>query len=70
MGEPNESEGPDQEIAIVPAFSGYREKDTLKVVLITSYANVDEADDAYVVLKQDSIVSACKFSESLYQKLS
>jgi len=70
LGEPNESEGPDQEISIVPVFSGYRDKDTLSVTLNTIYAGIEEIDDVYLVLKQDNIISACEFVESLYQKFS
>lgn len=70
LGEPNESEGPDQEISIVPVFSGYRDKDTLSVTLNTIYAGIEEVDDVYLVLKQDNIISACEFVESLYQKFS
>ncbi len=70
LGEPNESEGPDQEIAIVPVFSGYRDKDSLTVNLNTTYAGTDEVDDVYLILKQDNIISACEFFESLYLKLS
>lgn len=70
FGEPNENEGPDQEISIVPVFSGYRDKDTLTVTLNTSYAEIDEVDDIYLVLKQANIISACEFVESLYQKFS
>jgi hypothetical protein len=70
LGEPNESEGPDQEISIVPVFSGYRDKDSLTVTLNTTYVGTDEIDDIYLVLKQDNIISACEFVESLYQKFS
>jgi hypothetical protein len=72
LGEPNESEGPNQEISIVPVFSGYRDKDTLSVTLNTTYtgAGIEEIDDVYLVLKQDNIISACEFVESLYQKFS
>jgi len=37
LGEPNEKQGPDQEISIVPVFSGYRDKDTMSVILNHSY---------------------------------
>lgn len=70
LGEPNESQGPDQEICIVPVFSGYRDKDTLSVSLNNIYAGISEVDDAYLVLKQDNIVSACEFIESLYHEFS
>jgi hypothetical protein len=68
MGEPNEHEGPDQEIAIVPVFSGYRNKDSLEVSLTTT--DTTDMGDVYLVLKQANIVSACEFVESLYQKFS
>jgi len=67
LGEPNEKQGPGQEISIIPVFSGYRDKDTLAVTLNHRYANEDSAKDVYVVLKQDNIVSACEFVESLYE---
>lgn len=70
LGEPNERQGPDQEISIVPVFSGYRDKDTLFVNLNTCYANNEDAKDVYLILKQENIVSACEFVESLYQKFS
>jgi hypothetical protein len=70
LGEPNEKQGPDQEISIVPVFSGYRDKDTLSVKLNHSYANNDDAQDFYLVLKQDNIVSACEFVYSLYKDFS
>ncbi|MCE3046284.1 hypothetical protein [Legionella sp. 16cNR16C] len=70
LGEPNEYEGPDQEIAIVPVFSGYRDKDTLAVNLTTTYKETDNADEVYLVIKQANVVSACEFVESLYQKFS
>lgn len=70
LGEPNEHEGPDQEISIVPVFSGYRHKDSLEVSLTTSYKRSAENEDVYLVLKQANIVSACEFVESLYQRFS
>jgi len=69
MGEPNEKQGPDQEIAIVPAFSGYRDKDSLEVKLTTVYANTDAVKELYLVLKQANIVSACEFVETLYEEV-
>lgn len=70
LGEPNERQGPDQEISIVPVFSGYRDKETLSVILKNCYANKDDTKDFYLILKQDSITSACEFVESLYKEFS
>lgn len=70
LGEPNEKQGPDQEISIVPVFSGYRDKDTLSVILNNYYDNKEDSKDFYLILKQDNIISACEFVESLYKKFS
>lgn len=70
LGEPNEKQGLDQEISIIPIFSGYRDKDTLSLTLTNYYADKDDAKDSYLILKQDNIISACEFVESLYEKFS
>ncbi|HCU6104523.1 TPA: hypothetical protein OUZ96_000098 [Legionella pneumophila] len=65
MGEPNELDGPDQEIAIVPVMSGYRDKDTMELQLTTVYEKVNDKDPV-IVLRQENIVSVCEYIESLY----
>lgn len=65
MGEPNELDGPDQEIAIVPVMSGYRDKDTMQLQLTTVYEKVNDKDPL-IVLRQENIVSVCEYIESLY----
>ena len=67
LGEPNEHTGPDQEILIVPVFSGYRDKDDMRLTLTTLY-NTEE--DISIILRQDNIVSVCEFIEPLYEKVS
>ncbi|WP_143733217.1 hypothetical protein [Candidatus Methylobacter oryzae] len=66
LGEPNETEGMDQEIAITPYASGYRDKDSLNLVLTTKYKDISE--DVSLILKQDKIISATHFSESVYDE--
>ncbi|MDI9844512.1 hypothetical protein QM435_05015 [Legionella pneumophila] len=72
LGEPNEQDGPDQEILVVPISSGYRDNDTLELKLTTIYNLVDSSikDELTIVLKQHNIVSACDFHDNLYQKIS
>lgn len=65
MGEPNELDGPDQEIALVPVMSGYRDKDSMQLQLTTVYEKVNEKDPL-IVLRQENIVSVCEYIESLY----
>lgn len=66
LGEPNETEGMDQEIVITPYVSGYRDKDTLNLKLTVKYTEVTE--DVSLVLRQDKIISATQFSEALYDE--
>lgn len=67
LGEPNESEGMDQEISVIPLMSGYRDKDTLKVKFNTNYEVIDT--DLDIVILQNQIVSASWFYFDTYQKL-
>lgn len=65
LGEPNESEGMDQEIVLTPFLSGYRDKDTLTVTFTTKYKDVD--DDLSLVIKQDLISSVTEFDPKIYE---
>ncbi|WP_440877645.1 hypothetical protein [Thalassotalea sp. PLHSN55] len=66
LGEPNETEGMDQEIVITPYASGYRDEATLSLKLTVKYTEVTE--DVSLVLRQDKIISATQFSEALYDE--
>lgn len=64
LGEPNESEGLDQEIAIIPIMSGYRDDD-LKVIFNTDYQIVGK--DISLAIRQSLISTATKFEFDVYQ---
>lgn len=66
LGEPNESSGMDQEITITPYISGFRNEDNLSLKLTTKYTDV--SNDVSLVLRQDKIISATYFSESIYEE--
>lgn len=66
LGEPTESEGMDQEIVITPFLSGYRKKETLKVIFTTKYFAVES--DISLVLRQDKIISATVFETEIYNE--
>ncbi|MFA7351159.1 MAG: hypothetical protein WC009_10380 [Methylotenera sp.] len=66
MGEPNESEGADQEINFIPQISGYRDKDTLKVIFTTHYSEIQK--EFSLVIKQERIISATIFDLSIYNQ--
>lgn len=68
MGEPNEIEGPDQEVKIIPIMSGYRDKDTLKVKFTTHYDG-EKDKDLTIVLRQDLISSVSEFEFDTYNRL-
>jgi hypothetical protein len=67
MGEPNEREGPDQEIVIAPIMSGYRTTETKKVEFVTYYEEQDE--DKVIVVRQDLISYFCGFDFDTYNRL-
>ena len=56
----------DQEITITAYASGYRDKDTLNLILTTKYKDISE--DVSLVLRQDRIISATHFSEAIYEE--
>ena len=63
-GEPNESEGPDQEVSILPIMSGFRKSDTLEVEFTTDYSNFD--NEVYMTIRQEKIISAGKTSDKIF----
>ncbi|HHF2866562.1 TPA: hypothetical protein ACPJZQ_001674 [Vibrio alginolyticus] len=68
MGEPNESEGMDQEISILPHISGYRDKDNLTVNFTTHYQSIDTKVEIKVTLRQELIESVTRFDFDVYEQ--
>ena len=68
MGEPNESEGMDQEISILPHISGYRDKDNLTVNFTTQYQSIDTKVEIKVTLRQELIESVTRFDFDVYEQ--
>ncbi|WP_218417916.1 hypothetical protein [Alteromonas lipotrueae] len=68
MGEPNESEGMDQEISILPHISGYRDKDNLTVNFTTQYESIDTDVEIKVTIRQELIESVSRFDFDVYQQ--
>lgn len=66
MGEPSETEGPDQEIEFAPWISGYRDKDTLNVTFTTDYKILNQK--VVLILRQEEILSATSFSFKHYEE--
>lgn len=67
LGEPNETEGMDQEITIIPQVSGYRIEDTLKVEFNTHYNHKEV--QVNLVIRQEQILSATLFDYTDYATL-
>lgn len=63
IGAPTEVTGVDQEIALIPSVSGYRDKDTLKVVYTTDYPN--DTPIRPIAFRQGNIVSISFFSDAI-----
>lgn len=67
MGEPNEIEGFDQEISLVPVLSGYRDKDDLSIHWTTAYKDVDPGENLRIVIRQELIETASEFDFSIWE---
>ncbi len=68
LGEPNENEGMDQEISIIPLLSGVRTKDDMRVVFHTNYDLV--RGDMTIVIRQEQVSTASWFDFDVYEELS
>lgn len=68
LGEPSESDEPNQEISLVPAISGYRDKDTLEVTFKNDY-NIPTNYDTSIVIKVDQIDTVSWFTEEIYNNI-
>lgn len=64
VSEPSEVLGPNEEVTIIPLISGYRDKDTMKVVYTTDYAST-AADVSPLILRQSNISSITTFSDEI-----
>lgn len=73
MGEPNEREGPNQEIIIAPIMSGYRDVKTRKVTFVTYYESSDDSmekeKDGFIIIRQSLISYLCSFDFEVYKRL-
>lgn len=67
LGAPTEVTGLDLEIELLPGFSGYRDKDTLKVVYVNTYPK-DHRELRPFYFKQENIVSVSLFSEQIREE--
>lgn len=66
IGAPTEVTGVDQEIALIPSVSGYRDKDTMKVVYTTDYS--DDTPMRPISFRQSNIISISPFSDVIHEK--
>ena len=70
LGEPNESSLPNQEISIVPALSGYRSSDKLKVIFTNDYAELDSNEnDISTIIKVCEIETTSWFNAEVYERV-
>lgn len=68
LGEPNEKEGPNQHISILPIISGYRDKDTMCVVLKSEYKEVEDADTS-IVFPLEEIAQVSWFDMGVHRQV-
>ncbi|MGL5343634.1 MAG: hypothetical protein ACRC9O_03155 [Plesiomonas sp.] len=68
ISEPNEKQGPNLEISITPIMSGYRDKDTLRVLFSNDYNNLDDVDTS-IIFPLSEVSHASWFNMDIHQKV-
>ncbi len=68
LGEPNEKDGPNQQISILPIMSGYRENDTLNVCFTNDYNNIEDYDTS-VIIPVSQITQVSWFTIEVHDKV-
>lgn len=68
LGEPNEKDGPNQQISILPIMSGYRDKDTLNVCFTNDYNNI-EGYDTSVIIPVSQITQVSWFTMEVHDQV-
>ncbi len=75
LGEPNESKEPNQEISLVTAISGYRDKDTLEVKFTNNYEVLDQegktvkVPESIHILRLEQIDSVCWYHGQTFSQV-
>lgn len=68
ISEPNEKQGPNLEISISPIMSGYRDKDTLRVLFSNDYNDLDDVDTS-IIFPLSEVSHASWFNMDIHEKV-
>jgi hypothetical protein len=68
ISEPNEKQGPYSEISINPIMSGYREKDSLRVLFSNDYNNLGDIDTS-VIFPVSEVSHASWFDMKIHEEV-
>lgn len=68
LSEPNESDGPIQEISLLPLMSGFREQESRRINFINNYVNLGEAD-THITIPRDEVTHASWFTQELHSQI-
>ncbi|HCM3154316.1 TPA: hypothetical protein N3466_000576, partial [Klebsiella quasipneumoniae] len=68
ISEPNEKQGPNLEISISPIMSGYRDKDTLRVLFSNDYNDLEDVDTS-IIFPLSEVSHASWFNMDIHEKV-
>ncbi|NCH53882.1 hypothetical protein [Cronobacter muytjensii] len=68
ISEPNEKQGPNLEISISPIMSGYRDKDTLRVLFSNDYNDLEDVDTS-IIFPISEVSHASWFNMDIHEKV-
>jgi len=68
ISEPNEKQGPNLEVSINPIMSGYRDKDSLRVLFTNDYSELDGVDTS-IIFPMSEVSQASWFDMDTHKKV-
>ncbi|RHH96557.1 hypothetical protein DW184_24670 [Enterobacter cloacae] len=68
LSEPNESDGPIQEISLLPLMSGFREQESRRINFINNYINLGDTD-THITIPRDEVTHASWFTQELHHRI-
>ena len=68
LSEPNESDGPIQELSLLPLMSGFREQESRRINFINNYVNLGETE-THITIPRNEVTHASWFTEELHARV-
>lgn len=68
LSEPNESDGPIQEISLLPLMSGFRETESRWINFINNYVSLGDTD-THITIPRNEVTHASWFTQEVHRQV-